>query len=1068
MTCSLCGSIPDVASANTGRDERFGPPITSLKRNDIEPDDDLRECPSCDAVFLWHDYTAQTGSGNNDEETLTRLPPEQAPFVRAFLHRGERGAEDAAQDAARLLQLPDRVRDLLLAHVLVHDRELAARLLPWMLDEIARRDHSWASGFVSRFASRDDAGVVMSELSKRPPHPALEKLRAHCKRVGCSICTSIVSYRRTVVRRDRALPPPLDALVNLRASDDLDLWECPECDSMFLWETKNDDEGSLIGQSEPLASALRACVHRDGIVPAADIETVFACDVPRVVIAYGLRHDRELVRQLAPRMVTTLARFEQPWLRDMLSAFAATDPIADWDSFESALAKMTNEDALRELEGAFENLTTKEAWKDLETVMRKALRLVTGFAGPRIGAREKADVEHDLWRRLGLLYAQRLDSKESALLALEMALRHRPGGDDEIHLALAALHEHAGQIERALRSNETAVRMNPTRTDGYRNLFRMHHGRGDYDAMWCAGATLSFLKHPRQSWEVGFYGRYGSPKTPSATADIDAASWSLLRHEDESDVITGVFRAVAPAAARLARAESRGGSGADRWRSAATGLSPAETAFMAGRNAAYGRDPMGSLIHDHAVVSELEYLFMAALRMVWLDGWVPAPVFEAGAAQEAAKLARFIEPVELASLRVAAMAVRKQGAFDIVKWANGVELTASRAGLLYAGGLVAAESALGHLARERRGGNLGVEKKMGDLLAFGVTETYVGLRKKHDRAINVRDGDIPSDEPADDDEDESAAPLEAPMKEPMNVPDDQMIAMLTALLAPAGPPLTVGALESALGMQLGMDVFPASSMGTLTAANVSAEYMWSPFSGDKVTTLEDLRWRPLFHWSVRFVGGCAAVETALRDRFSPRELPSGRGQVFGSWILAAVAGSEACTLSWYAKLPDWAVPPADAALRERVLVELAAALTTAETIADVASALSSSSSQPGCGLVHDPAKVTERVAYVELVPPIEANELARILGWRDVVGETFEMHMQRWVVRVVTGQGEYALETAFPKIANWGVTATLGGWPTGGQIIHAAPAGGPPAFSRPGGTHRFGPADVVRFIQFGA
>jgi len=264
--------------------------------------------------------------------------------------------------------------------------------------------------------------------------------------------------------------------------------------------------------------------------------------------------------------------------------------------------------------------------------------------------------------------------------------------------------------------------MNAARSDGYRNLFRIHHGRGDYDAAWCAGSALSFLQHRRQSWEVGFYGRYGSPKTPSGPADIDAASWSLLRHEDESEVITGVLRALEPAAARLARAESRSGSGVDRWLPAGTGLSPAEIAFMAGRSAAYGRDPIRSLVSDHATVSELQDLFMAGLRVVWLDGWLPAPAFDARAVQRAAELARFIEPSELSSLRGAAMAVRKQGAFDIVTWVRGVELTAARAGLLYSGGLVTAEKALALLAGEGRGGGLGVDEKMRDLLAFGVTE----------------------------------------------------------------------------------------------------------------------------------------------------------------------------------------------------------------------------------------------------------------------------------------------------------------------------------------------------------
>lgn len=1063
MTCSICGSIQDFASANTGRDEHFGPPITSLKWNGIEPSyDDLRECPECDAVFHWHDYTAQTGSGNNDEEVLTRLPSELTPFVRAFLHRGERPAADVAQDAGRLLELPDVPRQLLLSHVLRHDRELAARLVPWMLDEINQRDPDWAGGFVRRFASGDDAARLMSELSLRPPSPALEKLRAHCKQVLCSVCPTVVAYRRTIARRDRP-PPPLDALVQLGASDELDVWECPECDSMFIWETKHGDEGSLIRQSESLASSLRACVHRTGVVPDADKERVFAADVPKVVLAHGMRRDRELVRQLVPRMISALARFEHPWLHDILCDFVdgeqsdakvvldaiektsrtnplveavavrcrqrrwsmkEIDPVADWDAFEGALAKMTNEDAWSELERVIETLTAKEAWKDLESVLRRAIRLIAGFAGTRIGAREKVDVEHDLWKRLGLLYSHRLDAKDSALIALEMAVKHR-ADDDEIHLALAALHEQAGHVEPAIRSNEAAVRIHPTRIDGYRNLFRIHSQQGAHHAAWCAASAIAFLKHPGP--EAEFYARHALPAAPAVGGNLEETSWLLLRHEDESDVITNVFRVIAPSAARLAIAEKRSGSAVDRWFWSASDIGPAELAFMAGRNAAYLREPFRSLFNDHRTISELEDLFMAALRAVWLDGWGSWPAFGERAVERASELVRFFEPNDLPPLRIAVMAVGKRRLIDIRKWANGVELTAARAGLLFSGDLVTAETALRHLADRACGVGLTVEQKMHDLLAFAASETYVGLRKKSGREPRI----------------------------------------LPALLDPAGPPLTVGALEAALGMQLGPSILPRSGLGLLSTTNVSVKYGWH-FTGGAVTTLEDLRARSLVEWSATFAQGSAATDAALRERFGPpRELPSGRGRAFGPWILVPAAGGQACTLSWYAKLPDWAVPPTDAARRQRALFELATALTTAETIADLARALSSL--PDSCGLVHDPRSMAERSAYLEFVPPIGASELARIFGWRDAVGQTFDMHMQTWVVRVVTGQAAYGPETALPTIASWSVTATLDGPPSGDEWIQPIPteSGQPFVFKRPGGTRRFAPPDVVRFIKFG-
>ena len=62
VTCRLCATIPGISTANTGRDEHFGPPITSLKRHELDRDNDLFECPECGALFQWHDERSWTGS----------------------------------------------------------------------------------------------------------------------------------------------------------------------------------------------------------------------------------------------------------------------------------------------------------------------------------------------------------------------------------------------------------------------------------------------------------------------------------------------------------------------------------------------------------------------------------------------------------------------------------------------------------------------------------------------------------------------------------------------------------------------------------------------------------------------------------------------------------------------------------------------------------------------------------------------------------------------------------------------------------------------------------------------
>ncbi|MDP3505114.1 MAG: hypothetical protein Q8S33_32550 [Myxococcales bacterium] len=77
--CVTCGTLPDSLSANTGRSESLPEEVSKLKRlwdtsgsNDV----DVMLCPTCGAWFEWRDDTAWTGSGNDDSQTLKRLPPE--------------------------------------------------------------------------------------------------------------------------------------------------------------------------------------------------------------------------------------------------------------------------------------------------------------------------------------------------------------------------------------------------------------------------------------------------------------------------------------------------------------------------------------------------------------------------------------------------------------------------------------------------------------------------------------------------------------------------------------------------------------------------------------------------------------------------------------------------------------------------------------------------------------------------------------------------------------------------------------------------------------------------------
>jgi hypothetical protein len=70
-TCSLCSSLPDDLTVNTGREEHLPGVCNKLIGMDYRAE--LRRCPCCGTYFNWIDMSSWTGSGINDEERLVRL-----------------------------------------------------------------------------------------------------------------------------------------------------------------------------------------------------------------------------------------------------------------------------------------------------------------------------------------------------------------------------------------------------------------------------------------------------------------------------------------------------------------------------------------------------------------------------------------------------------------------------------------------------------------------------------------------------------------------------------------------------------------------------------------------------------------------------------------------------------------------------------------------------------------------------------------------------------------------------------------------------------------------------------
>lgn len=156
---------------------------------------------------------------------------------------------------------------------------------------------------------------------------------------------------------------------------------------------------------------------------------------------------------------------------------------------------------------------------------------------------------------------------------------------------------------------------------------------------------------------------------------------------------------------------------------ALSGRTPAELAFLAGRELAYFRQ-------DHFVrvllpsIPDLEDIFLAALHIA-----SPALPLTAAVRARVTPIAQAIEPIlepaQIDRLRGQFLRfVEEGGRTNLQRWANAVDSTARRAGLLLADDLRAAESMLAIVDPA------GKDEAMDDLLVFVTGDRYSRLRRQ--------------------------------------------------------------------------------------------------------------------------------------------------------------------------------------------------------------------------------------------------------------------------------------------------------------------------------------------------
>jgi len=428
-------------------------------------------------------------------------------------------------------------------------------------------------------------------------------------------------------------------------------------------------------------------------------------------------------------------------------------------------------------------MTAKKDWKNQERNYRKMIKRLGQDPAP-----DKKQTVVALWHALGEIYRSRLKDYKAAIAAFEVCVSMDPDATAR-HQILAELYQLSGPetYEQAIKAYRQLIKATTDfgQMAAYlKTLRRLLMELRQYDKAWCVAAAASFLRKG-DAEETQFYEQYKPKVFTRARARLTEDLWKLVYHADEDRYISAVFAAVSHsvAAARAKEHKDWGLKRKDKRDIANDQLlfskvfnyvnqvlgvpspelylrpeSPGEMDLANAREKAHlvpslvvfsgllqGR-PEKELAYviakrltfmrpDHFVrwphvvptVAELKIVFLAALKLVQPKFEVKADVAQ-GVNQYLHHLHRSVAPQQIEQLAaVVQRFVANKGEADIHKWANAVDMTATRMGFLICNDLEIATRIV-----QTEPVSIGVadpKDKIRDLVLWSVSDEYFALRE---------------------------------------------------------------------------------------------------------------------------------------------------------------------------------------------------------------------------------------------------------------------------------------------------------------------------------------------------
>lgn len=498
----------------------------------------------------------------------------------------------------------------------------------------------------------------------------------------------------------------------------------------------------------------------------------------------------EDARQLRPRDLPTLHKLlgVYPKLQKWASLFDVLRAIADADADPArksktlfTMAQLAKEEladrgtalelfdraldvdpsALVAFESIVKLLTQDKDWLGLEQMYKRMIARALAQEG------EKAiSLQQALYCQIGLVYRDRLHNLEQAIVAYQAAVHLRPG-DEQAQTILRELLAKTGQGHGAVAITLERILREPLEAAPYPALFELLLQQNARDRALCVASAMKFLGVAHGGAQ-GLQKSYPQPPIDGIVLDLGPEGYRQLLHPEMDPSLTEIFEVVAPAVVdilvsrlpmverlthpgskleghdwlvrSITRAGTILGTGAPRvfqrkapgtalaaaptkpasflaHPPALGGIAPDVVAFMIGKRVFEISPPLfaRALLPS---ISELKQLAQSAAR-------IATDQTETGdmALRERLKkddIARIANAVRTA--------MAATGKLDVLRWAQRADVSASRAGLLLAGDLEAARSAIAFEAQSP--GDLTPREKMKELVSWYLGDQAAALRQR--------------------------------------------------------------------------------------------------------------------------------------------------------------------------------------------------------------------------------------------------------------------------------------------------------------------------------------------------